>query len=145
MAEATRAKFFLVKYFFLGNALLLLTASTLFFLQNSESPKGKAVSFILSAAGLVFISLHFMIASDIKKVAISKKKISIVDKGKVKSYHWEEVKSIKFIPFINMYRAYLKKKRMVYFLPPNNSEALFGMFIGKQDFIPKKVGKIARR
>jgi hypothetical protein len=34
---------------------------------------------------------------------------------------------------------------MVYFLPPNNSEALFGMFIGKQDFIPKKVGKIARR
>jgi len=103
------------------------------------------VSFILLAAGLVFISLHFMIASDIKKVAISKKKISIVDKGKVKSYHWEEVKSIKFIPFINMYRAYLKKKRKVYFLPPNNSEALFGMFIGKQDFIPKKVGKIARR
>ena len=144
MAEANRAKFFLVKFFFAGNALLLLVASTLFFLQNSESPKGKAVSFILLAAGLVFVSLHFMIASDIKEVAISKKKISIADKGKVKSYHWADVKSIKFIPFINMYRAYIKKKRKVYFLPPNNSEVLFGMFIGKEDFIPKKVGKTAK-
>jgi hypothetical protein len=140
MEEASRVKFYLVKYFFLANAVLQWIASVLIFSQSTESPKRKAVSFILFALSLIFVSLHFMVASKIKKVAVSKKKMTVVDK-KMKSYDWDEVKQVKFIPFINMYCAVIKKKRKIYFLPPNNSKSLFGMFSEKQDFIPKKISK----
>lgn len=142
MKEASRVKFYLVKFFFLGIALLQVSAATLVFTRNPQNPKTVAVSFILFALCLIFVSLHLLVANKIKKVAVSKKKISVVDAGNVRSYDWADVKEVKYLPLVNMYRvAFKKRKSRVYFLPPTNGKSLFGNFSVKQDFVPKKVGK----
>jgi hypothetical protein len=72
---------------------------------------------------------------------VSKKKIVVLYPHKTKSYEWSEVKEVKFLPFLNMYYLKIKGKSRIYFLPTNDSEALFGLFSSKADFIPKKVSK----
>ena len=138
--EEGRVKFFLVKYFFLGNSILPAVAALLLITQFGDSPKNRSVAFILLALSFIFLSLHFLVAAKIKKVAVSKKKLTIIGQ-KPKSYEWAEVKEIKFLPFVNMYSVKLKKKRIVYFLPPNGTVSLFGLFPAEQEFIPKKASK----
>lgn len=140
MEEANPVKFYLVKYFFLANATLLALATFLLAVQFGDSPKNRSVAFILLALSFIFLSLHFLVAAKIQKVAVSKKKLTIIGQ-KPKSYEWAEVKEIKFLPFVNMYSVKLKKKRIVYFLPPNGTVSLFGLFSAEQEFIPKKASK----
>jgi hypothetical protein len=62
-------------------------------------------------------------------VAISKKKVIVNGSGKVKSYDWDEIKVMKFHPMFNMYSMKIKgKKGVVYFLPTEQSEVIYGLF-----------------
>jgi hypothetical protein len=88
---------------------------------------------------MVFFSLHLLLASRIKRVAISKKKLAVINTNKVKEYDWSDVKAIKLLPFLNMYSVKLKGKRSkIYFLASSDTSALFGLFTSNSGLMAKK-------
>ncbi len=140
MEEANPVKFYLARYFFLALSALQGLATVLILLQFGDSPKNRFVAFALFTLALIFFSLHLLIAHRIMRVAISKRQISVINPTKVKSYDWEDVKSVRLMPFLNMYCLKLKgKKNKIYFLPIGNTEAMFGLFSSDSDLIPKKM------
>ncbi len=142
MKEANPVKFYLAKYFFLAIGLLQGLAATLLLFNVGRSPKTQFTAFVLFTLAMIFVCLHLMVSSKLKRVAISKKKIAVIDHQKVKRYEWSDVKTMKFFPFLNVYSIKLKgKKSKVYFLPTENSQSLFGIFNPSEEFIPKKVSK----
>jgi hypothetical protein len=141
MEEPNRFKFYLAKYFFLALSVLQGLAALLLLLQFEDTPKNRSAVFVFAAFSMICLSLHFLFSNKIKRVAINKKKVMVLYPHKTKSYHWDEVKEMKFLPFLNMYSLKLKGKDRIYFLSNHNSEALFGLFTAKTDFLPKKVSK----
>lgn len=142
MIETDRFRFYLVKYFLASLSVLQAAVAILMLFQYKASPKVNATIFIFFSLSLIFFSLHILISDRIKRVAISKKKVTILHTYKRKSYNWSEVKEVKFLSFLNMYRLTLKgKSNRIYFLSGKDSEALFGLFSAKASFIPKKVSK----
>lgn len=140
MVEASPVKFYLARYFFLALSALQGLAAVLMLVEFGESPKSRFAAFALITLAMIFASLHLLVAARIKRVAISKKKIAVINPYRVKSYDWSEVKKIRLIPFFNMYCVKIKGKRnKIYFLPTHNSEAIFGLFSSASDLIPKKV------
>jgi hypothetical protein len=139
MEEANPVKFYLARYFFLALSALQGLATALILLQFGDSPKNRFVAFALFTLALIFFSLHLLIANRIKRVAIGKKKIAVINPANVKSYDWSDVKSVKLIPFFNMYSLKLKGKRKIYFLPTTNTAAVFGLFSSESELIPKRV------
>jgi len=140
MEEANPVKFYLARYFFLALSALQGLASVLMLLQFGDSPKARFVAFALFTIALIFFSLHLLVSKHIRRVAISKKKIELIKPGKEKSYDWDDVKSVKHLPFLNMYCLKLKgKKNKIYFLPAGDTHAMFGLFSADSDLIPKKM------
>jgi len=140
MEEATPVKFYIARYFFLALSALQGLAAALMILQFGDSPKNRFAAFALFTLAMILFSLHLLISPKIKRVAISKKKIEIINPTKVKSYEWSDVKSVKLIPFLNFYCMKLKGKRnKIYFLSDMSTTALFGLFSSASDLIPKKM------
>ena len=140
MEEVNPVKFYLARYFFLALSALQGLASVLMLIQFEDTLKNRFAALVLLTFALIFFSFHMLVARRIKRVAISKKKIEVINPAKVKSYDWSEVKSIKLIPFFNLYSLKLKGKRnKIYFIPNTNTETLFGLFSDPSDLIPKKV------
>lgn len=128
MREASRAKFYFAKYFFLAFGLLQWLCGALLFLSGvSENDlRGPLIFFSI---GLIFISLHFLLAAKLKRVAIGKKRIVVMNHNKPEHYEWPQVKYIKVVPYFNLYKLKLRgRKGRIYFLPDQTFEPLFGLF-----------------
>ena len=139
MEEANLVKYYLARYFFLALSVLQGLATALILLQLEDSHKNNIAALVMFTAAMVFFSLHLLIASKIKRVVISKKKLAVINPRKVKEYDWSDVKAIKLMPFVNMYSLKLKGKRSkIYFLPSTDTSAMFGIFSSDSDLIPKK-------
>lgn len=71
----------------------------------------------------------FLVISDkIKRVALGKKKIVVIDGQKKQKIEWTQISVLKLIPFFNLY--YLKqkgKKKGIYFFPSKNIDPVFGL------------------
>lgn len=139
MEEANLVKYYLARYFFLALSVLQGLATALILLQLEDSQKNNIAALVMFTAAMVFFSLHLLIASRIKRVVMSKKKLAVINPHKVKEYDWSDVKALKLIPFVNMYSLKLKGKRSkIYFLPSSDTSAMFGIFSSDSDLIPKK-------
>ena len=138
MKEASIAKYYFAKYFLLAFGLLQWLISTIFLLQQGDTVKGQYGAFVFFTLGLVLISLHSLYASRMRRVAISKKKVIVTANGKVKTYEWDEIKSVKFIPMFNMYAMKIKGKKLIYFLPTQESEVIYGLFPSVVGFTKKE-------
>ncbi len=139
MEEANPVKYYLARYFFLALSVLQGLATALILLQFEDSDKTKIAALVMFTAAMVFFSLHLLLASRIKRVAISKKKLAVINTNKVKEYDWSDVKAIKLLPFLNMYSLKLKGKRSkIYFLASSNTSVLFGIFTANSGLMPKK-------
>ena len=141
MKEASLVKFYFARYFFLAFGLLQGLAATLLLLQFQDTPKSRFAIFVFFTLAMILFSVHFLMFSKLKRVAISKKKISVIYGHRTKQYDWDEVKELKLIHFLNMYVLKLKGKKKIYFLPAHDSEALFGLFPNEPDFLSKKMSK----
>jgi hypothetical protein len=129
MKEASIAKYYFAKYFLLAFGLLQWLISAIFLLKQGDTNKGQYGAFVFFTLGLILVSLHSMYATRIRRVAISKKKVMVTFGEKVKNYDWDEIKSIRFHPLFNMYSMKIKgKKGVVYFLPTEESEVIYGLF-----------------
>lgn len=139
MKEASRTKFYVAKYFLLAVGFVQALAALLVYLNQTGSAKTNVAIFILMALALISVSLYALAATKLKRVAISKKKLAVIDRQQVKRYPWDAVKTMKYLPFLNLYCVKLKgRKSKVYFLPVTNSESLFGLFNSGTIQIPRK-------
>lgn len=139
MKEASLVKFYFARYFFLAFGLMPGLAATMLLLQFQDTPKNRFAAFVLFTLAMIFWSIHFLVFSKVKRVAMSKKKISVIFGHSTKQYDWDEVKELKVIPFLNICSLKIKGKKRIYFLPAHDSEALFGLFAAEPEFIAKKV------
>jgi hypothetical protein len=129
MKEASLVKFYFAKYFLLVFGLLQWFTGGVILLREGHIPKGQFTAFVFFTTGLLFVSLFLLVANKIKRVAVGKKKVSVIDHDKTHSYEWPDVKSIKFVPYINMYRIKIRgRKGKIYFLPNETTPAIYGMF-----------------
>lgn len=142
MKEASLVKFYFVRYFFLAFGLLQGLAATMLLLQFQDSPKNRFAIFVFFSLGMILFSVHFLVFTKVKRVAVGKKKIAVVLGYRTKEYDWDEVKELRLIPFLNMYSLKVKGKKRIYFLPAHDTSALFGMFHGEPEFVSKKMSKV---
>lgn len=142
MKEANRFKFYLVRYFLLGLSVLEGSVAFLWMVKYESTPRNQVIVFVFILLSIIFLLLHSLVSGKLKRVAISKKKITVLYSYKSKSYHWDQVKEVNYHSTVNLYSIKLKgKNSRIYFLPNERHEALFGLFVEKTDFTPKKFSK----
>ena len=142
MKEANLFKYYFARYFFLAFAAMQAVAAVVLLLRFQDSPKNRFAIFVFFTLAMILISIHLIVFSKVKRVAVSKKKIAVITSYKLKQYNWDEVKELKLLPFLNMYSLKLKgKKNRIYFLPTHDSGALFGLFAGDPDFLKERLSK----
>jgi len=141
MKEASLVKFYFFRYFLLAFGLLQGLAATMLLVQFQDTPKNRFAVFVLFTLAMIWFSVHFLVFSNVKRVALSKKKISVIFGHRTKQYDWDDVKELKLIHFLNMYSIKIKGKKKFYFLPADDSTVLFGLFPDEPEFLPKKMSK----
>jgi len=141
MKEASLVKFYFFRYFILAFGLLQGLAATMLLLQFQDTPKNRFAIFVFVTLAMILFSIHFLVFSNVKRVAMSKKKISVIFGHRTKQYDWDDVKELRLINFLNMYSLKIKGKKRIYFLPAHDSAALFGLFPDEPEFLPKKMSK----
>ena len=141
MKEASLVKFYFVKYFFLAFGSLQGLAAAVLLFQFDDTPKSRFAVFVLFTLAMILFSVHFLVFAKVKRVAMNKKKISIIFGHRTKQFDWYDVKELRLIHFLNIYSLKLKGKKKIYFLPAHDSAALFGLFPDEPEFLPKKLSK----
>jgi len=128
MIEASPTKFYFAKYFFLAFACIQWVVGSLIMLNQDFSDKIFFISMIFFTLGLTFIFLYFFISDKIRRVAIGKNKIVVIEGQRNVRFDWPEVKSLKIVPYLNLYKLKIRgKKRSIYFFPSENIDPAFGI------------------
>jgi hypothetical protein len=128
MKEASLAKYYFAKYFFLAFGLMQWVVVGILVARYGSLPKTLFAALLFFTLGLICIAIFALASDKLRRVAIGKKKIAVIEKHRVKRYEWPKVKSIRQIPFLNMYAMKIKgRKGKVYFLPTHHTESIFGL------------------
>jgi hypothetical protein len=128
MTEASPAKFYFAKYFFLAFALVQWLVMTALLIRFSFTPKSIFVGLIFLTLGLVFFYIFLVVGGKIKRVAIGKNKIVVIEGDRNVRFEWPEVKSLQMVPYFNLYKLKIKgKKGNIYFFPSRNIDPAFGL------------------
>jgi hypothetical protein len=142
MIEANPFKFYIAKYFFLIFALIQWSASLTVLLRFGFSSKSFFVALIFFTLGLIFFFVYLIVNDKIRRVAVGKNKIVVIEGDHNIRFEWPEVKSLKIIPFLNLYKLKIKGKRNpIYFFPSRNIDPAFGL-IAKDT---SKMGDIVKK
>ena len=126
MVEANPIKFYLAKYFFLvfGSVLWMLALAYVFMFQSDKHVLIALLYFVL---GVVLLSLNAVVSDKVRRVAVGKNKVVIIEDHRNIRFAWPEVKAFKVVPFLNMYRLKVRgKKKSFYFFPSKSIESAFG-------------------
>lgn len=128
MIEASPVKFYLAKFFFLAFAAIQWLVAAILLIQFSLSSKNFFISLFFITLGMISFYLFLLVNDKVKRVAVGKNKIVIIEGDKNSRFSWPEVKSLKIIPFFNLYKLKLRgKKNPVYFFPAKNIDPAFGL------------------
>ena len=128
MIEASPVKFYLAKFFFLGFALIQWLVAAILLFQFDFSNQNFFIALIFVTLGLIFFYVFLVVNDKVKRVAVGKNKIVIIEGDKNSRFSWPEVKSLKIIPFFNLYKLKLRgKKNPIYFFPAKNIDPAFGL------------------
>lgn len=128
MIEANPAKFYLAKFFFLVFAFIQWLAAAILLIRFEFTNKNFFISLIFITLGLVFFYIFLIVNDKVKRVAVGRNKIVIIEGDKNLRFSWPEVKSLKIIPFFNLYKLKLRgKKNPIYFFPAKNIDPAFGL------------------
>ena len=128
MIEASPLKFYLAKFFFLVFAFIQWLVAGVLVIEFQFSDKNFFIALVFLTFGLIFFYVFLVVNDKVKRVAIGKNKIVIIEGDKNIRFSWPDVKSLKIIPFFNLYRLKLKgKKSPIYFFPARNIDPAFGL------------------
>jgi hypothetical protein len=142
LKEASPVKFYFAKYFFLGFGLLQWTVSAVLYFTFPDTPKNASASFIFLCIGSIFMVFFFYLLACMRRVAVGKNKIVVLEGGKNVRVEWSEVKSIQLVPIFHLYKMKLKtRKSPIYFFPSKNVEPAYDLLV--QD--TTKMGEIVSK
>lgn len=128
MVEASPVKFYLAKYFFLAFAVVQWTVGGIILIKNEFNAKNFFGALIFFTLGLILLFLFSVISDKIRRVAVGKNKIVVLEGHRNVRFEWPEVKSLTIIPFFNLYKLKIKgKKGSIYFFPSSNIDPAFGL------------------
>ncbi len=128
MVEANPVKFYLAKFFFLAFSLIQWLVASTILLRFEFTSKNFFVALIFITFGLIFFCLFIIVSAKIRRVAVGKNKIVVVEGDRNIRFDWPEVKSLKLIPFFNVYKLKIRGKRNpIYFFPSKNVDPAFGL------------------
>ena len=128
MVEASPVKFYFAKYFFLAFSFLLWAVTGTIFFQYELGPKSFFIALLFFTLGAISFSAYLLITDKVRRVAIGKNKIIVTEGDRNIRFEWPEVKSLKIIPYLNLYKLKLRGKRgYIYFFPSQNIDPAFGL------------------
>ena len=128
MIEANPFKVYIAKYFFLVFAVIQITVGVSLLVRFEFSNKIFFAILLFTTLGLICFSLFIFINEKVRRVAVGKNKIVVIEGDRNMRFAWPEVKSLKIIPFFNMYKLKIKgKKKSIYFFPSKNIDPAFGL------------------
>jgi hypothetical protein len=128
MVEASPVKFYFAKYFFLAFGFLQWVVAGTIFFQYEFGPKSFFTALVFFTLGLISFTFYLFITDKVRRVAIGKNKIVITEGDRNIRFEWPDVKSLKIIPSLNLYKLKLKGKRgSIYFFPSQNIDPAFGL------------------
>ena len=130
MVEANPVKFYLAKFVFLGVALVQWLLATMFLVRFGITGKTLFVALVFLTLGTSFFILYLFVSQKIKRVAVGKNKIVVIEGDRNIRFEWPEVKSLKLVPYFNLYKMKVKGKRgPIYFFPSKNVDPAFGLML----------------
>lgn len=142
MVEASPFKFYVARYFFLVLCLLQWFVSAIILFTYPATPKNQYASLFFFTLGAILFVVFLIIKEKVKRVAVGKKKLVVITPGKKQKIEWDEVKSLKLVPFFNLYRLKLKgRKKGIYFFPSKNVNPAYGLLGGDTS----KMGEILKK
>lgn len=128
MVEASPVKFYTAKYFFLALAVIQWIVGGIIIIGRDFNAKNFFVSLIFFTIGLLCLFIFSFITDKIRRVAVGKNKIVILEGHRNVRFEWPDVKSLEIVPFLNLYRLKVKgKKGFIYFFPSHNIDPAFGL------------------
>ena len=143
MVEANPIKFYLSRFFFLAFAIIQWLVSSVILLRYEFTNKNLFVAILFFTLGLIFFTIFLLLNDKIKRVAVGKNKIVIIEGEKNTRFEWPEVKSLKLVPFFNLYKLKIKGKRNpIYFFPSKNVDPAFGGLLSKDT---SRMGEIVEK
>lgn len=128
MVEASPLKFYFAKYFFLAFGVLQWLVSGAILISFPFTAKNFFAALVFLTTGMIFLFAFSIIADKIRRVAVGKNKIVVIEGDRNVRFEWPEVKTLKIIPFFNLYKLKIRgKKRAIYFFPSHNIDPAFGL------------------
>jgi hypothetical protein len=128
MVEANPVKFYLAKFFFLAISVIQWLVATVILIRFQFDSKNFFVAALFVTLGAVFFSVFLILQAKIRRVAVGKNKIVVIEGDRNLRFEWPEVKSLSLVPIFNVYKLTLKGKREpIYFFPSKNVIAAFGL------------------
>lgn len=143
MIEANPVKFYFAKYVFLAFAIIQWSVGGIIIFNRDFTARNFFVALIFFTLGLIALFLFSVVNDKIRRVAIGKNKIVVLEGHRNIRFEWPEVKSLKIVPFFNLYKLKIKgKKGNIYFFPSQNIEATFGGLINRDT---SKMGELVSK
>jgi hypothetical protein len=128
MIEASPTKYYFAKYFFLCFACLQGLVGIVILLSHVFGARSFFTALIFFTLALIFLFIFMLINDKIRRVAVGKNKIIIIEGQRNLRFDWPEVKSLKIIPYFNLYKLKLRgKKGCIYFFPSSNIDPTYGI------------------
>ncbi|HEY0652912.1 MAG TPA: hypothetical protein VGD65_07280 [Chryseosolibacter sp.] len=118
----------MAKFFFLAMAVIQWLVATVILIRFQFDSKNFFVATLFIVLGAIFFSIFLILQAKIKRVAVGKNKIVVIEGDRNLRFEWPEVKSLSLVPVFNVYKLKLKGKREpIYFFPSKNVIAAFGL------------------
>ncbi len=128
MVEANPAKYYFAKFFFLGISALQWLAAGIILFRYPFNAKTFFAALIFVTVGSIFFLFYSIVTDKMRRVAVGKNKIVVIEGDRNVRFGWPEVKSLKIVPIFNLYKLKLKgKKGFIYFFPSENIDPAFGL------------------
>ena len=128
MVEASPVKFYFAKFFFLAFAFIQWLVSAIILIRYAFNARTFFLALVFITLGLLFFGIFLIVSDKIRRVAVGKNKIVVIEGDRNIRFEWPEVKSLRIVPFFNVYKLKIRgKKDTIYFFPSRNIDPAFGL------------------
>lgn len=118
MIETDPVKFYVARFLFLAFAFVQWMVAIAVVAMHAFPDHEFLIPGLFVSLGFFFLYVFRIVTEKVKKVAIGKNKVVIMEGDRNSRFSWPEVKSVKIVPFLNLYRMKLRgKKNPIYFFP----------------------------